>query len=429
MKTDRVALVLALLFLSSTMVDGAPAEVEATGQTTCEDVAGDPVACAGTGHDGDIKAGAAWPIPRFTDNNNGTVTDNLTGLIWLRDASCEEYPGTDGLGLGDWQTALTAAHTLASGLCGLSDGSTAGSWRLPNLAEAQSLLTPRFGSPYIPDTVGHGLMTEGDPFVGEDEIDLKCWVSTSWVATPSIGSFVQYRYGTVGLDSKTEAHSIWPVRGSTAGSPAAVERTGQVTCYSQVGVVVPCAGTGQDGDHRAGVVWPNPRFVDNGDGTVSDRLTDLIWLKDATCSDLGGEAGWMSWGDALAATAGLAHGACGLADSSEPGDWRLPNAKEMLSLIDLEYQDPALSNAAGSGQWSEGNAFVGVIGWEFWSSSSQLGWSPASALVVSVGSGSLTTDNKSNMKYVWPVQGGRLPLLFANGFESGASDGWSATVP
>ena len=41
-----------------------------------------------TGDDGDLQRGVAWPDPRFTDNGDGTVTDNLTGLIWLKNANC-----------------------------------------------------------------------------------------------------------------------------------------------------------------------------------------------------------------------------------------------------------------------------------------------------------------------------------------------------
>ncbi len=52
---------------------------------------------------------------------------------------------------------------------------------------------------------------------------------------------------------------------------AAVPKTGQVTSYSP----------GDDGDLQRGVPWPNPRFTDNADGTVTDNLTGLIWLKNA----------------------------------------------------------------------------------------------------------------------------------------------------
>jgi hypothetical protein len=56
------------------------ARVLQTGQTQCWDAAGTPITCDGTGQDGDIQAGMAWPTPRFTDRGNGTVRDNLTGF-------------------------------------------------------------------------------------------------------------------------------------------------------------------------------------------------------------------------------------------------------------------------------------------------------------------------------------------------------------
>ena len=55
-----------------------PGQVMKTGQTTSY----------ATGDDGDLEAGVAWPIPRFKDNNDGTILDTLTGLIWLKNANC-----------------------------------------------------------------------------------------------------------------------------------------------------------------------------------------------------------------------------------------------------------------------------------------------------------------------------------------------------
>jgi hypothetical protein len=84
------------------------------------------------GDDGDIQAGVQWPVPRFTDLDNGTVRDNLTGLIWLKNANCFD--------VRSWAQALTAATNLASPSCDLSDGSVAGDWRLPNVKELFSLI-------------------------------------------------------------------------------------------------------------------------------------------------------------------------------------------------------------------------------------------------------------------------------------------------
>ena len=61
-----------------------------TGQTICYNVSGTAIACAGTGQDGDTPAGVAWPSPRFTVGTGAEakcVTDNLTGLMWTKDAA------------------------------------------------------------------------------------------------------------------------------------------------------------------------------------------------------------------------------------------------------------------------------------------------------------------------------------------------------
>ena len=93
------------------------------------------------GDDGDLERGVAWPGQRFTDNGNGTVTDNLTRLIWLKNANCTDTVG--GVDKSEryitWSAALTWSNALASGACGLIDGSRAGQWRLPNINELHSL--------------------------------------------------------------------------------------------------------------------------------------------------------------------------------------------------------------------------------------------------------------------------------------------------
>ena len=47
--------------------------------------------------------------------------------------------------------------------------------------------------------------------------------------------------------------------------------------------IINCAGTGEDGDHQRGVALVTPRFTKNGDGTVIDNQTGLIWLEDSNC--------------------------------------------------------------------------------------------------------------------------------------------------
>ncbi len=131
-----------------------------------------------------------------------------------------------------------------------------------------------------------------------------------------------------------------------------IPRTGQTTSYA----------TGDDGDLQKGVTWPNPRFTNNNDGTVTDNLTGLIWLKDASCF------GVKTWTEALTECNNLASGSCGLSDNSTAGEWRLPNRTELESLLNYAYYDPMLSNTSGTAQWTEGNPFTGVQSNYYWSS-------------------------------------------------------------
>jgi len=184
----------------------------------------------------------------------------------------------------------------------------------------------------------------------------------------------------------------------SAGAPAPVEVTGQTTSFA----------TGDDGDIEAGVSFPSPRFSDKENGTVTDNLTGLIWLKDATC--LGGHR-WEDTGPvfpALAAVANLNAGmnfSCANYTAGTFTDWRLPNVKELQSLIDFGFFNPALSNAAGTAKWTEGNAFSGVQSAYYWSSATSAGL-PDFAWGVLLDDGFTRDVFKDSAFLVWPVRGG-----------------------
>ena len=160
------------------------------------------------------------------------------------------------------------------------------------------------------------------------------------------------------------------------------------------------------------------RYVDCGNGTVTDTAFALLWLIDATCPQLGIEAlGRADWAAASAKVAALKHGMCGLSDHSRPGDWRLPTELDWLLAVSravaLGFTEPALTNAAGTGQWQEGDPFVGVeskIGpttGQYWSSTGR-DIDPGNAATLFLWNGTSINVAKTNISmFVWPVRSGR----------------------
>ena len=106
--------------------------------------------------------------------------------------------------------------------------------------------------------------------------------------------------------------------------------TGQKTCYDGAGEDIPCHGSGQDGEYRSGAPWPEPRFDVLGE-TVLDRLTGLIWTKNANPNSFP-----VTWREAFENISALNHDhylGC--------NDWRLPNRRELRSLMSYQTKNPA----------------------------------------------------------------------------------------
>ena len=190
-----------------------PECVAKTGQSGCWDSVGNPISCGGTGQDGEYQKGCSPAVAPssgysfggynrtsfkcsggFTDNGNGTVTDNLTGLIWLKNANC--------FGALTWANALSAANTLNSGECSLTDCSVEGDWRLPNLNELRSLFDPGLSAPYLP---------AGHPFTGVKSDYY--WSSTTRAYDESFAWGVNLYDGYMGSVHKSDTGYVWPVRG------------------------------------------------------------------------------------------------------------------------------------------------------------------------------------------------------------------------
>ena len=180
--------------------------------------------------------------------------------------------------------------------------------------------------------------------------------------------------------------------------PTPVPKTGQTTSYYE----------GDDGDLEKGVEWPNPRFTDNGNGTITDNLSGLIWLKDANCF------GRRNWEEAitdcnvLAAGENLcSSGTFSLTDGSSGGDWRLPNKFELESLLDIRYWNPALSNTAGNGQWSYGDPFINLEPSLWYWSSTTYAYDTNTAWCLHMPWAKWSNAEKSWTTYFLPVRGGR----------------------
>ncbi len=169
------------------------------------------------------------------------------------------------------------------------------------------------------------------------------------------------------------------------GQYAPVPKTGQTTSYD-----IP--DHRDDGALQKGVAWPTPRFTDNGNGTVTDKLTGLIWMKDA------GALGAKNWAGALSAANVLKSGDFDLTDGSQAGDWRLPNGRELFSLVDDGRYNPSLPAV---------NPFTNVQPSYYWSSSTNAKYTDRASYVYFF-DGSMNIKDKSSYNYyVWCVRGGQ----------------------
>jgi len=167
----------------------------------------------------------------------------------------------------------------------------------------------------------------------------------------------------------------------------AVPKSGQTTSHQ----------TGDDGDLQRGMELPTPRFTDNGNNTVTDNLTGLIWTKNANIYGL------KTWSQAVSDCEACAEGGY--------EDWHLPQVKELYSLIHYGYFYPAVSNTAGTGKWTENDPFTSIQ-WEtasYWTSTSDAYadyYSSEYAWIQEMATGWLTHTPMSFTHFVWCVRGG-----------------------
>lgn len=113
-----------------------------------------------------------------------------------------------------------------------------------------------------------------------------------------------------------------------------VIKTGLTTCYDETGAAIACAGTGQDGEQQRGVARS---YTDNGDGTITDNRTQLVWEKLSRDGSIHDRNTTYSWANAFAKVAALNTAVFG-----GHNDWRLPNVNELQTLSNYGQTNPAV---------------------------------------------------------------------------------------
>ncbi len=268
-----------------------------TGQTLCYDdhaevacpLPGEPFSGQDAQYDG--------VQPAYQDNGDGTVTDLNTGLIWQQTPDFENKV--------TWAEALTYADGLE--LAGYDD------WRVPTLKELYSLIV-FYGSSPLPVIDGSRARVDPVPFIdtdyfdfqypdpesGDRPIDCQYWSSTEYVGL------------TMGGDAT--AFGVNFADGRIKGYPTELGPGGEVFAR-----YVRCV--------RGGDGYGVNDFVDNGDGTITDQAAGLMWTRADSDSP-------MNWEEALAYAENL--------ELAGNDDWRLPNAKELQSIVDYTRAPDAL---------------------------------------------------------------------------------------
>jgi len=227
--------------------------------------------------------------PSYTDNGDGTITDNVTGLMWEQDMGSKIT----------FDESFSKA--TSSNLGNYTD------WRVPTLKELYSLI---LFSGKVKGEVAIDLFIDsnyfnqelGDTSIGEREIDAQTWSSTEYVGRT--------------MNADITVFGVNFVDGRIKGYPKL--KGGSGAANSMYFRMV-----------RGNTAYGKNNFVDNGDGTISDLATGLMWeQKDDGTS--------RNWQESLTYAEGLTLG--------DKSGWRLPNAKELQSIVDYT-KSPQTTNS------------------------------------------------------------------------------------
>lgn len=182
-------------------------------------------------------------------------------------------------------------------------------------------------------------------------------------------------------------------------------RTGQTQCWDSAGAVIPCAGTGQDGELQLGLAHV---YVDNGNGTITDTNTGLTWEKNSDDGSIHDKDNPYAWADAFAVKVATLNAQA----FGGHTDWRLPNLNELRSLAYQGTRNPAVAPAfntscvAGCTVLTCSCTASGTAGGNFYWTSTALPASPANAFWVTFLDGNVNFAAKTDVRRARAVRGG-----------------------
>ncbi len=268
--------------------------------------------------------------PHFSDNGDGTVTDNVTGLMWWQDSDIQTYQ--------NWYVAAGTHDSIynpgLTDFCGNSTLAGYTDWRLPDEFELQGIANygtsgPAIDENYFLNTSSH------------------YWSSTTVVHRPTYARYVNYSDGRIFYKSKSDNSFVKCVRGEPD---------------------------------------PSLSYTDNSDGTVTDNVTGLMWQQEDDSTE-------RSWLSALTYCENLSLAA--------HTDWRLPNVKELVSIIDNSRYDPAINTT-----YFPNISYDDLSNTVYWSSTAYHPFTLA-MWYVSFKSINVGVQNRSDTNFVRCVRGGQ----------------------
>jgi hypothetical protein len=229
--------------------------------------------------------------PSYTDNGDGTITDNVTGLMWQKDMGKKIT----------FEEAFNLAATFELG--GYND------WRVPSIKELYSLIQftgMAKGEKAMKMFIDTGYFKQplGNTVGGEREIDAQTWSANEYVGRTMRND--ETVFGVNFVDGRIKGYPKYNPR----------NRQPNKMYFRFV---------------RGNPDYGKNIFIDNGDGTITDKATGLMWQK--TDSGQG-----LDWEGALAYAENL--------ELAGHSDWRLPNAKELQGIVDYTRSPQTTGSAA-----------------------------------------------------------------------------------